>query len=226
MTRYRPGRGHRRGDNRCRVGRSGLVPGPVQLRPPAPGVARCDDGLGGAEQKEPADDGSVVFHGRQCSREVDFSLYKRMPAGASRTAWGGRPTCRLSGSRRRSGCVPAEPYPPLKQPEMLSAASHLTRGTSHYSTFDRTTTLNSFVLSFSRASASRKRRTGFQRTRPWPWSGGYGLTWKRRTDAGPLLVRGAATASIRSSGINRPVRACGAVGQRARRVGAGGVSGT
>ena len=26
----------------------------------------------------------------------------------------GRPTCRLSGFRRRSGCVPAEPYPPLK----------------------------------------------------------------------------------------------------------------
>lgn len=25
------------------------------------------------------------------------------------------PTCRLSGSRRRSGCIPAEPYPPLEQ---------------------------------------------------------------------------------------------------------------
>lgn len=24
------------------------------------------------------------------------------------------PTCRLSGSRRRSGCIPAEPYPPLE----------------------------------------------------------------------------------------------------------------
>ena len=27
---------------------------------------------------------------------------------------GGRPTCRRSGFRQRSGCVPAEPYPPLK----------------------------------------------------------------------------------------------------------------
>jgi hypothetical protein len=26
-----------------------------------------------------------------------------------------RRTCRLSGFRRRSGCVPAEPYPPLEQ---------------------------------------------------------------------------------------------------------------
>ena len=46
-----------------------------------------------------------------------FFAFFRMPAGASRAANGGRPTCRLSGFRRRSGCVPAEPYPPLKHPE-------------------------------------------------------------------------------------------------------------
>ena len=28
------------------------------------------------------------------------------------------PTCRLSGSSRRSGCVPAEPYPPLEHYEL------------------------------------------------------------------------------------------------------------
>jgi hypothetical protein len=34
---------------------------------------------------------------------------------ASRAGAETSPTCRLSGFRRRSGCVPAEPYPPLKQ---------------------------------------------------------------------------------------------------------------
>jgi len=31
------------------------------------------------------------------------------------------PTCRLSGSRRRSGCVPAEPYPPLEHSQPKSS---------------------------------------------------------------------------------------------------------
>jgi len=36
-----------------------------------------------------------------------------------RTALGeeDRPVCRVQGSSRRSGCVPAEPYPPLEQRE-------------------------------------------------------------------------------------------------------------
>ena len=41
---------------------------------------------------------------------------------------GDGPTCRLSGFRRRSGCVPAEPYPPLKQLDRLPIQSALTRG--------------------------------------------------------------------------------------------------
>src|SRR5437870_13743403 len=29
--------------------------------------------------------------------------------------WQASPTCRLQASSRRSGCIPAEPYPPLEQ---------------------------------------------------------------------------------------------------------------
>lgn len=45
-----------------------------------------------------------------------FIALQRIPAGACRVGprWP-NPTCRLSGSRRRSGCIPAEPYPPLEQ---------------------------------------------------------------------------------------------------------------
>ena len=42
---------------------------------------------------------------------------------ASRAGTGASPTCRLSGFRRRSGCVPAEPYPPLKQGYATGVAS-------------------------------------------------------------------------------------------------------
>ncbi len=39
------------------------------------------------------------------------------PAGVDRASpWGARPiSCGWQGSRRRSGCIPAEPYPPLEQ---------------------------------------------------------------------------------------------------------------
>ena len=45
---------------------------------------------------------------------------------------------------RRSGCVPAEPYPPLKQPRRLSAHHRRATGPVHYSTFARTG-LSTFV---------------------------------------------------------------------------------
>jgi len=48
------------------------------------------------------------------------------------------PTCRLQAFRRRSGCVPAEPYPPLKRPRILQIKTILTTGPEHYSPFDRT----------------------------------------------------------------------------------------
>jgi hypothetical protein len=57
------------------------------------------------------------FTGRQSRGADGFCALKLTPAGAwpSRAAPGSDgPTCRWSGLRRRSGCVPAEPYPPLK----------------------------------------------------------------------------------------------------------------
>ena len=41
---------------------------------------------------------------------------------ASRAGAEASPTCRLSGFRQRSGCVPAEPYPPLKQGKTTATA--------------------------------------------------------------------------------------------------------
>jgi len=41
---------------------------------------------------------------------------------ASRAGAEASPTCRLSGFRRRSGCVPAEPYPPLKHGKTTATA--------------------------------------------------------------------------------------------------------
>jgi len=60
-----------------------------------------------------------------------------------------RPACRLPGFRRRSGCVPADPYPPLKQPARLQTSGLLAIVLKHYSAFDRTTTgASTFFLSF------------------------------------------------------------------------------
>ena len=41
-----------------------------------------------------------------------WSLKRQGHAGLSEPS----PTCRLQGFSRRSGCIPAEPYPPLKHP--------------------------------------------------------------------------------------------------------------
>jgi hypothetical protein len=63
----------------------------------------------------------VVFHGAQCKGEDGFfafllrqqKSYKQRNRAASLKV---RPVLLLFAvSRRRSGCVPAEPYPPLKQ---------------------------------------------------------------------------------------------------------------
>src|ERR1019366_3067806 len=66
-----------------------------------------------------------------------FFALKLAPAGPAEPPWSG-PACRLPDFRRRSGCVPAEPYPPLKQPEILSVIASLTSGPTHYSPFART----------------------------------------------------------------------------------------
>jgi len=63
-----------------------------------------------------------------------------MPAKASRATACSDPAGRLSDFSRRSGCVPAEPYPPLKQPMSLQIKTILAMGPPHYSTFDRTAT--------------------------------------------------------------------------------------
>jgi len=48
------------------------------------------------------------------------------------------PACRSPGFERRSGCVPAEPCPPLKQPTRLQIKISPTMGSEHYSPFART----------------------------------------------------------------------------------------
>jgi hypothetical protein len=81
------------------------------------------------------------FIAARMSKEDGFFALKLMPAGASRAAWEGRPTCRVSDFRRRSGCVPAEPYPPLKHPGGCRVGAPKQRQTyepDHYSPFDRT----------------------------------------------------------------------------------------
>jgi hypothetical protein len=80
------------------------------------------------------------------------------------------PACRLPDFRRRSGCVPAEPYPPLKQPMRLHTIRRMTRCPKHYSTFDRTA-LSTFArtttaimrgeaLNYPYAPATEHRRCG------------------------------------------------------------------
>lgn len=47
--------------------------------------------------------------------------------------WQASPTCRLQAFRRRSGCIPAEPYPPLKQNHIIRLQSTNNRSTSLFS---------------------------------------------------------------------------------------------
>ena len=48
-------------------------------------------------------------------RTMDLSRGRDTGRRLASRAARGRPACRLSHSRRRSGCVPAEPYPPLER---------------------------------------------------------------------------------------------------------------
>ena len=59
------------------------------------------------------------FMGPKIEENGRFIALELTPAGAGPVAAKRHRTCRLSGFRRRSGCVPAEPYPPLKQPTRL-----------------------------------------------------------------------------------------------------------
>ena len=50
---------------------------------------------------------------------MDLSLCSLHRQGLAGRPWDGdRPTCRLQGSKRRSGRFPALPYPPLEQMEV------------------------------------------------------------------------------------------------------------
>ena len=62
--------------------------------------------------------------------------------------------CRLPDFRRRSGCVPAEPYPPLKQPRRIHIKKSLTMDPKHYSAFGRTN-LSGFVRTTTAISRNR-----------------------------------------------------------------------
>ena len=63
------------------------------------------------------------------------------------------PTCRLQASRRRSGCVPAEPYPPLER--MKNTSPQLEdKGARQKSAFARTFAFANYKL-FAFANYSR-----------------------------------------------------------------------
>ena len=56
------------------------------------------------------------------------------------------PACRLQASSRRSGCVPAVPYPPLERSKAIRGSSPNKRPRQK-STFDRTSPLANYKLS-------------------------------------------------------------------------------
>lgn len=74
------------------------------------------------------------FISAKITEEGGFIALKLETAGAGRAS----PTCRLQAFRRRSDCVPAEPYPPLKQPRRLPQFVQLAIGPPPYAGFDRT----------------------------------------------------------------------------------------
>ena len=62
-----------------------------------------------------ASDHGTLPTGTETSNEWIFRMVADTGRGMpGRTSAATDPTCRLSGSRRRSGCIPAEPYPPLE----------------------------------------------------------------------------------------------------------------
>ena len=91
------------------------------------------------------------FIAARMEEEEGFNALKLTPAEPAGPRQKRSPACRSSGFRRRSGCVPAEPYPPLKRrhcaphrhhPSSRTAASPSSfQFCSHsLSNFDRTTT--------------------------------------------------------------------------------------
>ena len=56
------------------------------------------------------------------------------------------PTCRLQASIRRSGCVPAEPYPPMERVKNTSPQLE-NKGGWQKSAFDRTSAFANYRLS-------------------------------------------------------------------------------
>jgi hypothetical protein len=72
------------------------------------------------------------------AEEGGFFALELIPVWLAGPPTGDDPTDRLSGFSRRSGCVPAEPHPPPKQPKRLHLEYFLTMGPKHYSPFVRT----------------------------------------------------------------------------------------
>ena len=70
------------------------------------------------DQKETA----LPGWGRQMMEWMDLSLCHLLRQGLAGPLNSG-PTCRLQGFRRRSGCVPAEPYLPRKHSQFARQAS-------------------------------------------------------------------------------------------------------
>jgi hypothetical protein len=68
---------------------------------------------------------------------MDFIAWKLIPAGippqakGGRTAQKGSPPRRIPAFRRRSGCIPAEPYPPLKREELIPCSESRATAPSH-----------------------------------------------------------------------------------------------
>ena len=100
----------------CRVRRSGL-----RQRPSSAAAAWARELAGAMLGQEMTNEGSgQTFDQLQffmAARRWRKRWIFRFETDTGRGKPGGAvpsPTCRLSGFRRRSGCVPAEPYPPLK----------------------------------------------------------------------------------------------------------------
>ena len=73
------------------------------------------------------------------NRTMDLSLGRDTGRGRASRAARGRPACRLSHSRRRSGCVPAEPYPPLERLQCTPGVSAGQTRSDRYDTMKRRT---------------------------------------------------------------------------------------
>ena len=79
----------------------------------------------------------LFFITTRMSEKDGFFAFELAPAGLAGPPKGS-PARRLPDFDRRSGCVPAEPYPPPKQPRIIQIKNALATGAKHYSTFDRT----------------------------------------------------------------------------------------